>query len=122
MKNLFNILAILFLLIGFGLMNGCSKDQGAAPTPTPDPEVSTDNVTYENFVGALLQNKCSACHSAGGEGASQWTFAGYGSVKANGEQINEAVLVTGVMPKVGSLSPQEKALLKAWFERNMPEK
>jgi len=105
------------------LYSSCSKNQGEEPQPSGgNKEITANNVSYENFVGSLIQNKCSACHAAGGEGASQWTFSDYISVKNNGARINNAVLVTGIMPQTGSLSSNEKALLKAWFDRNMPEK
>lgn len=111
-------------LLAAALLCSCSKDQ-AEETPTPDPEpgnnVTANNVTYTNFVGGLIQAKCSACHAAGGAGSSQWAFSGYASVTTNGSRINNAVLVTGIMPMTGSLTTNEKALLKAWFDRSMPE-
>lgn len=117
------ILTLLVSLLISILYSSCSKNQGEEPQPQDENnQVTASNVSYENFVGSLIQNKCSACHASGGEGASQWTFSGYTSVKDNGTRIHNAVLVTGIMPKVGSLSSNEKVLLKAWFDRNMPEK
>lgn len=121
MKKHLCALAIIAAFIG--VLYSCSKDQAAAPEPQPPSgnEVTADNVSYNNFTGTLLQTKCGGCHSSGGGGSSKWTFAGYASVRDNGARINNVVLVTGTMPVGGSLTANEKVLLKAWFDRNMPE-
>lgn len=114
---------VLVLMLGF---IGCGKDDG--PTPEPDPpgngggdEVTVENVTYDNFVGALLQSKCSSCHAGSGEGTPYWTFTGYSSVSANIERINDAVIVRRIMPKTGSISTRERELLKAWIDKGGPQ-
>ncbi|SEM19811.1 hypothetical protein SAMN05661044_04538 [Olivibacter domesticus] len=114
---------LITLITTIGILHSCSKDQAAEPEPQPPGgnEVTAENVSYNNFTGALLQTKCSGCHSSGGGGSSKWTFSDYASVKDNGVRINNVVLVTGTMPIGGSLTANEKALLKAWFDRNMPE-
>jgi len=102
----------------------CSKKQAEEIKPTPTnpagPEITTANVTYSNYVGNLIQTKCSGCHGPNGEGNSTWAFTGYESVK-NDNRIKNATLVTMRMPKGGSLSAKEKELLAAWFDRNMPQ-
>lgn len=101
----------------------CSKDQAAQPEVDPpgEEEVTAENVSYNNFAGALFESKCSSCHAAGGGASGRWTFADYASVRDNAARINQVVLVTGTMPLGGSLSANEKALLKAWFDRNTPQ-
>ena len=113
----------MLVLVMLSLM-GCGKDNG----PTPDPpgngggdEVTAENVTYANFVGSLLQSKCSSCHAGSGEGTPYWTFSGYSSVKENIERINDAVIVRRIMPKTGSLSTRERELLKAWIDKGAPQ-
>lgn len=113
------LLAILITAIG--ILHSCSKDQAAEPEPPRNEEVTAENVSYNNFAGALFQTKCAGCHASGGGASGRWTFSNYTSVKDNGTRINNVVLVTGTMPIGGSLTANEKALLKAWFDRNMPE-
>lgn len=103
------------------VLYSCSKDQAAEPEPPGEEEVTAENVSYNNFAGALFQTKCAGCHAAGAGASGRWTFSSYTSVRDNGTRINNVVLVTGTMPVGGSLTANEKALLKAWFDRNMPE-
>ncbi|MEC3880540.1 hypothetical protein [Parapedobacter sp. 10938] len=123
MKIIFWKISALLLTLGF---IACGKGDG--PTPDPDPpgngggdEVTTENVTYTNFAGSLLQTKCSGCHAGSGEGTSQWVLSGFNSVKDNIERINDAVIVRRVMPKNGSLSTRERELLKAWIDKGAPQ-
>lgn len=112
---------MLLMVIGFA---GCGKDNNA-PTPEPPPpgggDVTVDNVTYANFVGALLQSKCSSCHAGSGEGTVKWVFSGYSSVKDNLARINDMVIVRKLMPKNGSLSVNQLELLKAWIAKGGPQ-
>ncbi|MGV3762479.1 hypothetical protein [Parapedobacter sp.] len=113
---------MLVLMLGF---MACGKD--GAPMPDPDPpgnggdDVTAANVTYTNFVGSLLQSKCSSCHTGAGEGTPYWVFSGFNSVKENIDRINDAVIVRRVMPKNGSLSTRERELLKAWIDKGAPQ-
>lgn len=112
--------AALALVLGF---IACGKDEG----PTPDPPgngggdgVTVENVTYTNFVGGLIQAKCSSCHGGSGEGTPYWVFSGHNSVKDNLGRINDAVMVRRIMPKNGTLSTRERELLKAWIDKGAP--
>lgn len=101
----------------------CSKKQAEQPQPEPpanlgNTEVTAANVTYSNYIGNLLTTKCGTCHSGGIGG---WTFSGLESVKSRAANVQNVTLVTMTMPKGGSLTAKEKELLKAWFDRNMPQ-
>lgn len=111
----------LVLMLGF---IACGKGD----EPTPDPpgngggdDVTAENVTYANFVGSLLQSKCSSCHAGSGEGTPHWVFSGFNSVKDNLGRINDVVVVRRTMPKNGSLSTRERELLKAWIDKGAPQ-
>ncbi|MCZ4245445.1 c-type cytochrome [Pedobacter punctiformis] len=127
MKKSLITLTILMLIIFF--LYSCSKKQAEEiktepETPVVPPTggtVTVDNVTFTNYIQALVQTKCASCHTAGGSGAPSWTYSNYASVTANSAKINNAVLVTGVMPMNGSLSTSEKQLLKAWLDKGMPQ-
>lgn len=115
--------ASLLALVVFGFA-GCGKDNDS-PAPEPPPpggnDVTVDNVTYANFVGSLLQSKCSSCHTGSGAGTSHWVFAGYNSVRDNLARINDAVIVRKIMPQNGSLSNRELELLEAWIDKGAPQ-
>lgn len=118
-SNFSEILLAIFICAGFVLMIvSCSKDQ--AEPKKEDPKV--DRVTYDNFVGALFQAKCSNCHTGTGGGVAKWAFKGYQFIKDNSLKINNAVLIAGSMPLGGSLSASEKEKLKNWFDTGLPEK
>jgi len=119
-KNVFS--PIFFFLLIANIVS-CSKDQAAEPQPEPPDsnEVTVENVSYNNFAGALFESKCSSCHAPGRGASGRWTFDGYSSVINNASRINNAVLVTRVMPVGGSLTARERELLQAWFDRSNPE-
>lgn len=114
------------------LIFACSKKQAeqikpegppppTTPTgPTGPTPVSTANVSYGNFAGALFQNKCNSCHGASGSYNGIWAFNGLASIK-NDARVPRAILVTRTMPLGGTLTTTERELLQAWFDKNMPE-
>jgi len=105
-----SLIAVLF---------ACSKKQAAEIKPEGPIAVTTANVTYSNFAGALFQTKCASCHGQNGAIKTVWLFNGLASVKD--ARVANSVLVTKSMPKGGSLTTNELALLQAWFDRNTPE-
>ncbi|WP_316825826.1 hypothetical protein [Pedobacter miscanthi] len=119
-------ISILFLATFVILLFACSKRQAEelkpeAPTgPTGPAAVTTANVTYTNFAGALFQTKCANCHGPNGALKSIWLFNGLASIK-NDSRIANSVLVTKTMPKGGTLTVSERELLQAWFDKGMPE-
>lgn len=105
------------------LLFACSKKQAEElkpTTPTGPTAVTTANVTYSNFTGALFQTKCNSCHGTDGALKSVWLFNGIASIK-NDTRVANSVLVTKTMPKGGSLTASERELLQAWFDKGMPE-
>jgi hypothetical protein len=94
----------------------CSKNQSDTGTPAPQPK-PTSQVTYTNFVGALLDTKCGFCHAPGQPQASFWTYDGYASVIANADLIHSLVLVNKTMPKSGSLTTAELKSLQDWYDQ-----
>lgn len=102
------------------LLFACSKKQAAEIKPDGPTTVTTANVTYSNFAGALFQNKCASCHGQNGAIRTVWLFNGLASIK-NDVRVANSVLVTKTMPKGSTLTANELALLQAWFDRNTPE-
>jgi len=114
----------IFLLAAItALLFACSKRQAEElkpATPAGPTAVTTANVTYTNFAGALFQTKCNNCHGPSGAIKSIWLFNGLASIK-NDARVANAVLVTKTMPKGGSLTANERELLQAWVDKGMPE-
>lgn len=108
----------IYLAIGLSYLffAACSKNQADTGIPVVPPKPATQ-VTYANFVGTLIQNKCASCHAPGQPQASFWTFTGYSSVVANADLIKELVLVSKTMPKSGSLSAAELKSLQDWYDQ-----
>ncbi|WP_316843983.1 hypothetical protein [Pedobacter psychrodurus] len=111
----------IFLLAAFTvLLFACSKKQAEEMIPEDPSAVTTENVTYSNFAGALFQNKCSSCHAPNSSMSSIWTLNGLASIK-NDARVANAVLVTRTMPQGGSLTTNERTLLQAWVDKGMPQ-
>jgi uncharacterized membrane protein len=116
----------IFLLATLSaLLFACSKKQAEEIKPDspitigPTP-VTTANVTYANFAGALFQTKCNNCHGPNGSIKVVWAFNGLASIKSDARVAN-SILVTKTMPKGGTLTVSERELLQAWFDKGMPE-
>ncbi|SFB81472.1 hypothetical protein SAMN05421747_101282 [Parapedobacter composti] len=122
-QSVFQLLWCLAVVV----ISACGKGNETPEPPGPPPgnggeeEVTVDNVSYSNFVGGLLQSRCSGCHTGSGAGTSRWVFSGYTSVRDNLTRINDVVVVRRVMPQNGSLSTRELDLLKAWINKGAPE-
>lgn len=117
-QRVVHICIYLAITVIYLLLASCSKKQADEIAPEPPPQ---EKVTYNNFVQALFQSRCSGCHAAGGPGSGAFTFSGYASVVANAERIRQAVIVTKRMPPNGSLSAAELESLSKWFEDGMPQ-
>jgi len=116
----------IFLLAAItALLFACSKKQAEelkpeTPTPNGPTPVTTANVTYTNFAGALFQTKCNSCHGPNGGMKGVWALNGLASIK-NDARVANSVLVTKTMPRGGSITTSERELLQAWVDKGMPE-
>jgi mono/diheme cytochrome c family protein len=116
----------IFLLAAItALLFACSKKQAEelkpeTPTPSGPTPVTTANVTYTNFAGALFQTKCNSCHGPNGGMKGVWALNGLASIK-NDARVANSVLVTKTMPRGGSITTSERELLQAWVDKGMPE-
>lgn len=114
-------LSSIFLIATFAtLLFACSKKQAEEIKPAAPTTVTTANVTYSNFAGALFQTKCANCHGPNGSIKVVWLFNGLASIK-NDARVANSILVTKTMPKGSTLTANERILLQAWFDRNTPE-
>jgi len=93
-----------------------------AASSTSD-SVNVSNVTYTNYVHALLKNNCSSCHAATGSAAAFWINTNtYDNASEYGVRIKET-MVEGSMPPPPRIpfSQADKDLITAWIKRGLPE-
>jgi hypothetical protein len=120
-----SIAHIASLLVCVCFFISCSKkaDQVISPANFVPQGVTTDNVTYTNYVSIILKNNCSTCHGLDGSAVHYWYNNNtYDNAVLNGRRIMETI-VENSMPPVPRkpFSPADKALLIAWINRGSPE-
>ncbi|MBL7808247.1 MAG: c-type cytochrome [Saprospiraceae bacterium] len=99
------------------LNNACNEGYG---------QCDTSNVTYTNYVQALVANKCQGCHGANNPGAGI-KLTNYAEVKASvesGKFYNSIIWTPGysAMPQNSAkLSTCQLNKVKAWIDKGMPQ-
>jgi hypothetical protein len=99
MKNL-----LLALLLGFALLSGCKKDTTSPSSYTPS--CSGTAKSYQTDVAPIIQSACSGCHQ---------NYNTYSQVSSSKSSIR-SVIVSGQMPKDGSLSNVQKDAIVCWID------
>ena len=90
----------IFLLAAItAMLFACSKKQAEelkpeTPTPNGPTPVTTANVTYTNFAGALFQTKCNSCHGPNGGMKGVWALNGLASIKNDASKSDELEIKT----------------------------
>lgn len=106
------LLSALFII----LISCSSRSDDTSPTPTPTPPTSTI-ATYNKDVSPIIQGACVSCHAAGGTKA-DFPLTSYALVKAAVDNIIVRIEKPAgdplKMPKGGSLSASDIALIKKW--------
>ena len=111
------LVGILITIAAVLLLNGCrfyyeEKPQKDSSFPT---DLST--LSYQTVHEKVFAPRCISCHgNSGGV-----NLESYASVRQNLGTIEKAALVNKTMPKSGSLSSGEAALLSAWIKAGAPE-
>lgn len=77
-------------------------------------------VSYAMVQEKVLLPSCVRCHSQGQGNQGGINLETYESVFANLSKINSSVFVTHKMPKTGSLSEDQLALLETWIKSGAP--
>lgn len=117
MKKLF--ISLLVFSIGVLFLNGCSKSNNTASTPTS----CTLSVSFSTNIKKILDVNCNACHAPGsGNGLAllKWTYDGtYGNAFGNRSNINDQVSA-GLMPQSGPLPQQVRDSIACWVTKGAP--
>jgi mono/diheme cytochrome c family protein len=111
-------------LAGIFLATGCYKKAGVNAPASPRPDsVNVSNVTYANYIHAMLKNNCSTCHGKAGSAASFWYNPNlYENAAQFGIRIKETIVEGSMPPPPRSPFAQaDKDLFEAWIKRGMPE-
>ncbi|MFZ5856022.1 MAG: NapC/NirT family cytochrome c [Chloroflexota bacterium] len=105
------------------------KPQIPPPAPAPAlPEVPA-NLTFDNFIGALFGNRCTACHGENpSAGLKLSTYADAmkggqgGAVVLPGDSANSLLVKIQSEKHFANFSPEELALIVQWIDAGAPEK
>jgi len=110
------------IIMLFAFFSGCSFDKNELPQPASDCIVDAANISWDNSINSLIQQKCSiaGCHVTEAEGGNGFDFRTYAGVKekVNNGTFSDRVFIVRDMPPDGSpaLSACELAQLKAWVD------
>jgi hypothetical protein len=104
----------LVLLVFGGMVMSCSSDDEVAFVA----DCSTIEPSFEATVNPIIQNKCAVtgCHGTGSVNG-PGPLVTYEQIFANRAAIRASV-VSGRMPKTGSLTTNEKNQLICWIDNN----
>ena len=123
--DLTKYILICFLQAMVLLLVGCyNKREPIAPNKVfAVDSISSENVSYANYVRPLLTKNCSTCHSSKGSAPMWWLND---NTYHNAAQFANPIVKTilnETMPPAPKFpfSERDKQLLQAWLERGMPE-
>src|SRR6476660_8168615 len=111
-------------LITMVFLASCSKKGDAVISPQNfvPPGVTTENVTYTNYIHDVIKSNCSTCHGIQGSAPQYWyNTNSYDNAVEHGRRIMETI-VEGSMPPPPRkpFSQADKDLFKAWVMRGYP--
>lgn len=116
-------LVLASLSFGLNILSGCDRG-GAHSAVAHDAEVATPLaagacVPFDRVVKSVIEPKCKMCH---GDGSPNKNWTDYKMASQFGMNIVDKITNTppkmggAAMPLVGSLTQEEKDLLKAWVQ------
>ncbi len=98
---------MFLVLLGIGIWSGCSKDSTTSSyTPTCDGTVKS----YKNNVAPIIQSACAGCHQ---------NYSSYSNLFASRNSVRSAI-VSGNMPRSGSLTTAQKDAIACWVDNGAP--
>ena len=107
---------LVTLIIGVILFVGCTNDKEDQLTSVID--CTSVNASFAADVLPIIQTVCQGCHGAGStNGPGELT--NYTQISNAAARIKTAV-VTGFMPRVGSLSAGQIRLISCWVDSGAP--
>jgi uncharacterized membrane protein len=112
---------ILLLTVVLGATVACKSDNEQDLYGANNIDCGTINASFSNNVASIIQTKCaiSGCHNAAGASGGR-VLENYTQIKAAADRIRQRAVVEKTMPKTGSLTAYEIALLKCWIDSGAP--
>jgi hypothetical protein len=106
------------------------KSQLPPPEPTVEAPVPSDAPTFENYVGAVLAAKCTACHGdLATAGLNMTTYASLMKGSSNGPVIvagdsagSKLFQIQSAGGHFANLSTEDLQAIKQWIDAGAPEK
>ena len=121
MKKVLSALTLVAMLFYMSCSSG-SKDDGMVTPPPPPPTCNGVDISYAANVHPIITAKCatnSGCHGDGSVNG-PGPLTDYSKVKAAASRIKAAV-VSGIMPKTGTISAAQIQTIKCWADNGTPE-
>ncbi|MFV5690326.1 c-type cytochrome [Flavobacterium sp. ZT3R25] len=87
------------------------------------PEITSENVTYQNYVKPLLTKNCATCHGVDGSAETWWLNShNYENTVRYANPI-ATTIINGTMPPPPKFpfSQRDRDLIAAWIAKGMPE-
>ncbi len=108
------LLRPILIILGIATFMACKKESEIECD-------STETITYDSHISAIISNNCKPCHFPGG---SQDDYSTYEKVKTvtNNGAFEKEVLTNRSMPQGKTLSDSDLKLIKCWVDGDYPEK
>jgi|GEM_PF-1219804 len=121
MKKVYSIYSMAVLSIAFCMLTmtqvSCAYNEFDAPKKMPVAYCDSINATYSGKVQGIIALECgySGYHEAG---FANGDFTSYNTlkVKLNNETFNNRVFGSETMPPSGFSNPENKNILKCWYD------
>jgi uncharacterized membrane protein len=116
-KYIFFVFLVIFSI-------SCSKqgDPISDRTEFATKEITTQNVSYKNFVEPLLTKNCSTCHGLNGSAQAWWlNTKTYENAVEYANPISKTIISkTMPPPPKFPFTDRDRDLIQAWIDKGMP--
>lgn len=116
------------LAYGAVLAASCA-DHAPAPAPLAAVDrtgITNDNVSYDNYIGRLINTRCKTCHNPASELSTRPALDAWVNERTYLNAADHSLkIVTSIeqntMPVARPMPQAEKELLRAWLDRGAPK-
>lgn len=111
------------------VVSGCA-DKATEPAPATVVSrqgITPDNVSYDNYIGLLLNTRCKTCHNPASSLSTKAALDAWINEHTYRNAADHSLKIVASieqdnMPIARPMVAEEKALLQAWLDRGAPEK
>jgi len=98
-----------FLFVGVVLVYSCNKSSTSPSGSAYTPSCTGVSPSFKKDVMPIFNSVCSGCHNQ---------FTGYSSISS--DQSIRSMIVSGSMPKSGSLTTTQRNAIVCWIDNGTP--